>query len=275
MNLILTRGMAAAFCHVRKILGREAKSLKKSHLLRVWVGAENFYKSAFLFNFNQRTGDLCILVVAVTIDKKEVFPRFFLIRAGFDAGHIQLVFIEWSQSAMERADFIGNAKHQAGTVLACRWTALAAKDIKAGRVAGAVLDVFFKYFEPIAFGSQCAGDGGAPLFPSGEFGCASGGGSFHEFDIGKMCLKIVPALGDRLGMRINLSEIPHFAVADEALLDAQDNLGNDFQFTFYKHIQRVGNHAFSGIFHGNNSVIRATFADFREYVGDGFVRGII
>lgn len=81
---------------VRKLIGREGKGLKKGHLLSVWVRAENLYESAFLFDFDQRTGDFRILEMTITIDKEEVFPRFLFIGTGFDAGHVQLVFIEWS-----------------------------------------------------------------------------------------------------------------------------------------------------------------------------------
>ena len=60
-------------------------------------------------------------------------------------------------------------------------------------------------------------------------------------------------------------------IADEAMLNTEDDLRDDFQVTVHEHVERVGDDAFGGIFDGNNAVIRAIFADFAENVRNGFL----
>ena len=63
-------------------------------------------------------------------------------------------------------------------------------------------------------------------------------------------------------------------IAHEALLHAQDDLGDNLQFAIHEHIEGVGDDAFGGVFHGHNAVIRAAFADFGKNIGNGLLRSI-
>ncbi len=64
-------------------------------------------------------------------------------------------------------------------------------------------------------------------------------------------------------------------IAHQTLLDAQNDLRNDFQIAFHEHVERVRDDAFGGIFHGHDAVIGGLFGDLGENVRDGFLRGII
>jgi hypothetical protein len=59
------------------------------------------------------------------------------------------------------------------------------------------------------------------------------------------------------------------------LLDVQNDLRNDLQIAVHEHVERVRDDAFGGIFHRHHTVIGALFGNLGEYVGDGFLRGII
>ena len=78
------------------------------------------------------------------IDEEKIFPHFAFAGARFDFRHVDAIAAKRSQRAMQRPHLIGDAEHEAGAVVAGRWTALPAQDQKAGGIGSVVLNVAFK-----------------------------------------------------------------------------------------------------------------------------------
>ena len=72
-------------------------------------------------------GDLAVLSVPVAIDEEEIFPCFSFTGAAFDLCHIQLVAAEGGERVVERADFVHDAEHEAGAIMAGRRRTLASE----------------------------------------------------------------------------------------------------------------------------------------------------
>jgi hypothetical protein len=86
-----------------------------------------------------------------------------------------------------------------------------------------------------------------------------------------MILNPAAALRERLRMRVKFFDFRARRIAQQTLLHLQNNLRNDFQIAVHEHVERVGDDAFGGIFHGHDAVISAFFADLGEHVRDGFL----
>jgi hypothetical protein len=118
------------------------------------------------------------------------------------------------------ANGVGEADDHAGPIVGGGGAALAAEHEKAGGVGGIVLDVVVKDAK-VAFGGEGTGDGRAVTLTGGQFGCARGGGGFDDFDGGQMVLKPAAALGEGLGMGVELADFRLPTTADEAVLDGR------------------------------------------------------
>ena len=101
-------------------------------LLRIRIGAEDFDEGALRAEFGDGAGDLAVFRVAVAIDEEEIFPRLALAGAGFDFRHVQFEFAKRAERAVQRADLVRDAEHDAGAVVAGGRAALAAQDEKNG-----------------------------------------------------------------------------------------------------------------------------------------------
>src|SRR5712675_731294 len=95
-----------------------------------------------------------ILDVSVAVDKKEVLPGFSLAGTRFDFGHINAVTAEGGQSAVQRADFVGNTDHNAGAVAAGWGTALAPQHQEARGVGRVVLDIVIENIQALLFSRE-------------------------------------------------------------------------------------------------------------------------
>lgn len=105
-------------------------------------------------------GDFAVFLVAVAIDEEEIFPRAAFAGARLDLGEVDAIAAERGQRVMQRADFVRDAHHEAGAVVAGGRTALAAEHEETRGVGGVVLDVLFEHGQAVFFGGQDAGDGG-------------------------------------------------------------------------------------------------------------------
>ena len=84
------------------------------------------------------------------------------------------------------------------------------------------------------------------------------------------------ALAKRLRMSVKFFDlVAATAFAQQAMLNGQNDLGDDFQIAVNEHIESVGDDAFGRILDGHDTVIRAVFADFAEDVGDGLLGRIV
>ena len=90
-----------------------------------------------------------------------------------------------------------------------------------------------------------------------QFGRARVGGSLKNFRARQVFLHPGTALGQGLGMRIKTLNVLALAVAGQTVLDRQDNLRHDLQVAVHEHVERVRDHAFGGVLHRHDAVIRA------------------
>lgn len=213
--------------------------------------------------------------MAVKVDEEVVFPGFAFAGAGFDFGEVELVFSEGLKGAVKGSDFVGNAAHEAGAVFAGGGAALGAEDEESGNVGGVVLDVRFEDLELALFGGKGAGNGGGARFCGGKFGGSRGGGGFNDFRPRKAGLNPVAALSKRLRMRIEFFDSRAADAGDKAVADGHDDLGDDFEVAVHKHVQRVGDDAFGGVFDGNDAVVGAAFANFGKDVGNSLLGEVL
>jgi hypothetical protein len=124
------------------------------------------------------------------------------------------------------------------------------------------------------FGRQYTRHGGGFLLARGKLGRARVGRGLDDFGARQMVLDPGAALGQGLGMDEKLLDPRASAAAQEAMLNRQDDLRDDFQIAIHKHIQRVRHDSFRGVLNWHHSIIRAVLADLGKDVGDGFLRGI-
>jgi len=180
--------------------------------------------SAFLAQQGDGLGDLLFLRVAVAIYEEEILPRLPLARTRFDPGHVDAVAPERGEGAVQRADLVRDADHQAGAVVAGRRTALAAEDEEARGVGGVILDVQFQHAQVVFLGGEDTRNGGSVFLSRGKFSGAGIRRSFDDFDPGQIVLYPAAALGERLRMREQLFDFRARRVTQQTLLHAQDDL---------------------------------------------------
>ena len=75
-------------------------------------------------------------------------------------------------------------------------------------------------------------------------------------------------------MREQFFDLGPAGIAEQAVLDAQDDLRHDLQIAVNEHVERVRDDTLGGVLDGHHAVIRAVLANLGEYVGDGPVREI-
>ena len=84
-------------------------------------------------------------------------------------------------------------------------------------------------FEPVGAGGGAAGDGGGELLALGELG---GGGGRDDLDLGRLrqvLAQPVAALRQGLRLGIDAADLAPLAAAEQAVMDAQPDLGADLQ----------------------------------------------
>src|SRR5688572_27939331 len=129
-------------------------------LLRIWIGTENAQELAVLAQFLEHAGELAVFGVAFAIDEEKVFPRFALVGARLDLGHVDLIPAEGRKRVVQRAGLMRNAEHNARAIVARRRSGMSAEHEKASDVRGVVLDVSFENAEVVTLRGQRAGDCG-------------------------------------------------------------------------------------------------------------------
>ena len=164
-------------------------------------------------------GNLAVLSVPVAIYEEEVFPCLALARTTFDLRHVELVAAEGSERVVERADFVRDAEHEAGAIMAGRGRALASEHEEPGDVGGAVLDVGLENGEVVFLGGQGAGNGRGVLFLRGEFSGAGVGGGLDDFGVREVAMEPDAALGVGLRVDVELFDLVASPAAEQALLD--------------------------------------------------------
>ena len=134
--------------------------------------------------------------MTVAVDEEEIFPRPPFAGPRFNLREIDSKSPECGEGVMERADLVADAYHQAGPIVAGRWTALSAEHEEARCVCGIILDVVFEDAESIFFCSEDAGDGGRVPLSGGELGGPGVGGSLDDFRLRQIVLNPATALGE-------------------------------------------------------------------------------
>src|ERR1022692_5041884 len=97
-----------------------------------------------------------------------------------DFGEVDSVAAEGGERVVQRPDFVRDAYHETGAVVAGGRAALATEDEKARGVGGVVLNVLLRQRETVFLGSERAGDGGGVFFLRREFGGARVGRGFDD-----------------------------------------------------------------------------------------------
>src|SRR5690606_9806540 len=137
---------------------------------------------------------------------------------------------------------------ETGAIAAGGGAALTAEHEEAGGVGAVVLDIFLEDGKVVTLGGEGTRNGGGARLLGSKLGGACRGGSLHDFSIGQVHLHVISALGESLRMRKHLADLIAGTGTDEALLDAEDDLGDDLQVAVHEHVERVGNDAFGGVF---------------------------
>src|SRR6266566_7604867 len=106
---------------IQPTTSRRYESGDDSHSLRIRIRSEHFHVAAMFVEQRDGFGHLPIAHVAVAINEEEILPGLALAGTRLDLGHVDAVTAEGSQRAIQRADLIGDAEHEAGAVVAgCR-----------------------------------------------------------------------------------------------------------------------------------------------------------
>lgn len=191
--------------------------------------AENFYEVAMFAEILDGAGDFFVLGMAVAIDEEEIFPGFAFAGAGFDFGQIDFGAAEGRERFVKRADFVRDADHEAGPVLAGGRAALAAEHEKSGGVGGVVLDVLLEDLKAVFFGGQKSGHGGGFAVFGSQFGGTGVRRGFQDFRAGQILLHPAAALAERLRMDVKALDLLNPAAnAGQTILDGQNDLRDDF-----------------------------------------------
>src|SRR5882762_10813644 len=82
------------------------------------------------------------------------------------------------------------------------------------------------------------------------------------------------AFSERLWMSEKFLDLRTRRIAEETVLNGQNDLRNNLQIAVHEHVERMGDNALGGILDGNNSVVCAVLADFAEDVGDRLLSGV-
>src|SRR5829696_5696883 len=103
---------------------------------------------------------------------------------------------------MERADFVDDTEHDAGSVASGRWWTFAAEDEEAGRIGGVILDVVLQDRQAVFGRGENSGDGPRVLFPPSQLGRASVGRSFDQLHLRQVAMQPDATLGQGLRMDV-------------------------------------------------------------------------
>ena len=111
-------------------------------LLQIRIRSENFYKITVFPQQFDRLGHFGVLIMADTIDEKEIFPRLALAGAGLDFRQVDLVFAKRGNGFVQRPRLVRHTDHQTRPVIARERAALTAQHQEPRRICRVVLNVF-------------------------------------------------------------------------------------------------------------------------------------
>ncbi len=141
--------------------------------------------------------------VPIAIHKEKIFPRFPLARSRLDFCHVDSIPPKRSQRAIQGADLIDDAEHQARPVLAGWRTALPSQYQEARGVGGIILNIMFEDAQGIFLSRQDPGNRGGVFLSRRKLSRTRVGGCLDDLrsrqvvlqDPGKQWSSTSPARG--------------------------------------------------------------------------------
>ena len=136
------------------------------------------------------------------------------------------------------------------------------------------MNILLQNFQSVFFSGENAAERCRIFFLRGKFSGTRVGRRFNNLYAWQIILDPATALRERLWMRVKFLDLRARRIAHQTLLHGQNDLRNDLQIAVHEHVERVGDHAFGGIFHRHDAIVRTVFADLGENIRDGFLRRV-
>ncbi len=196
------------------------------------------------------------------VEEKDVFPGLALVWTGFDLGEVDAALGKRLQHAAEDSGLILDREEHRSLVAPRTVAPLAGDHQKTGKIVDLVLDPAPDDLEVVERGGQLAGYGSRSIILADNLGRDRGGCDINHRNAGQVVVEPLTALGNRLGMRVDLLDVLHPAGAgQQVVVHLQKNLGGDLQFTFNKHVKGMGDDTFRRVLDRHDPVQRLPFFD--------------
>jgi len=209
--------------------------------------------------------------MAEAIDEEIIMPDLLTAGARFNFGKVDAAGTEGFERAEERAGLVVQGKDKAGFVAPGTEGRrdVGAEDEEARDVVGAILDAGGDDGDAVEFGGEAAGHGGGTggfaRAANGLGGAVEGGGGGG----GQVAAQPFTALAEGLVAGENGFDFLERLVGNEAVLNGEEDLRDDFQFGLDEHVERVEDGTFGGVFDGDDAVVGLAAFDGGEDIGDG------
>src|SRR5262245_36595144 len=160
----------------------------------------------------QRGRDVLVLLMALDVDKKEIFPQrgARARRARLDAAHAHTVRGERGEQRVHRARLVLRRHDERGPVAPARRRIDVAEHEKARGVVRVVLDGARERGEPVALPGGLAGDRRRALLLRGALRSLGVRGHRHALGVRQVLRQPAVALREGLGMRVHLLDGAEF-----------------------------------------------------------------
>lgn len=220
-------------------------------------------------------GDFLVLLVAEDVHEEEVLPVAAAAGSAFDAGHVDVEFVEGSERVEEGAGLVPDTEHDGGAVAACRGAGAFTDHEKTGRVGGVVLDAGVENGEAVQLGGESPAESARVWCAGGDFGGAGGAGDFDEISLREVLLKPKTALGEDGGVAVKEADFLARTGSHEAVFDAEEDLGADVEGAVGEEVEGVDGGAFGGVFDRDDPVVGLAAGDGIEDFFKAFDRSVI
>lgn len=223
--------------------------------LEVRITAEDFDEAAMLREPVEGGGDFLVLFMAEDVHEEKVFPVAAAAGTAFDAGHVDVEFVEGGESVEKGTGLVADAEHDGGAVAARGRASAFADHQKTGGVGGVVLDAGVEDVEAMQLGGEGPAESAGVWCSGGDFGGAGGAGDFDEVGFGEVFLEPKTALSEDGGVAVEGANFLAGAGGHQAVFDAQENLGADVEGAVGEEVQGVDGSALGGVFDRDDAVV--------------------
>jgi len=215
--------------------------------------------------------------VAGEVNVEDIGPVLLFGGAGFDFREVDVEVVEGLEGFDEGAGLVFDGEEKGGAVVTGGGAGFFSDDEKAGGVGGLILDGRFDEGEVIHLGGKGATKGGGSIGGAffGELGGFGGGGAVDEGGVGEVFEDPLTALAEDLGVGVEGFDFLTRDGGDEAVFNAEKDLGADFEGGFDEEVKGVGDGAFGGVLDGDDAVVGFAAEDLVEDFGEIRKGGVI